>query len=156
MTKAEAAAALDSLPAVERISVASLKPTDVIVVNVSEYISMETAERMRAYLREIWPDNKIVVLEKGVELRIADGADAPDIGADVPGWRCGMTTSRRGFFRTFTAAAAGTLVPKATAAPKVAASVGETLKDTVHLDGRALAEIVLGDLPRPVRQQGLW
>lgn len=82
MTREDAIAALVSLPEVQRVSVASLKPTDVIVVNVSEYISMETADRMRAWLQQVWPDNKIVVLEKGVELRIADG---PDIGPDVPG-----------------------------------------------------------------------
>lgn len=69
MTHAEAVAALESLPAVERISVASLKPTDVIVVNVSEDISMEDAARMRASLREIWPDNRIAVFMKGVELK---------------------------------------------------------------------------------------
>lgn len=86
MTREAAIAALELLPAVERISVASLKPTDVIVVNVNEHISMETAARMRAYLRDIWPDNKIVVLEKNLTLRVVDGAEVrPDVGADVPG-----------------------------------------------------------------------
>lgn len=92
MTREEAVAALESLPAIKRILVGALKPTDVIIVNCSEYISMESAARMREYLRQVWPDNKIVVLEKGVELTIADGGDEP---AHVEGgdagparWRC--------------------------------------------------------------------
>lgn len=82
MTREDAIAALVSLTEVQRISVASLKPTDVIVVNVSQFILPEAATRIGETIKRVWPDNKVIVLEKGVELRVADGAS---IGADVPG-----------------------------------------------------------------------
>lgn len=74
MNRDEALAALVSLPEVQRISVASLKPTDVIVLNVAERITPEHAARIRAYLELVWPDQRVVVLDKGMEIRVAPGA----------------------------------------------------------------------------------
>jgi predicted pyridoxine 5'-phosphate oxidase superfamily flavin-nucleotide-binding protein len=75
MNRDEALAALVSLPEVQRISVASLKPTDVIVVNVSDSsFTQSEAARMRCALEQIWPDQKIIVALKGVEIAIAPGA----------------------------------------------------------------------------------
>lgn len=64
-----------------------------------------------------------------------------------------MKTNRRGFFQAFVAAAAGTLAPTAAQAPAVA--VGQTLKTVIHIDGRAIAEMLVRELPRVARLQGL-
>jgi hypothetical protein len=74
MTHDEAVAALDSLPEVERIEVVRLKPTDVIVFESSRLLSEEAIARMRASVQPIWPDNKIVVCENGLRLKVVSGA----------------------------------------------------------------------------------
>lgn len=72
MNRREALAALMPLPAAVRISVAKLKPNDVIVVECDEYLTAETAARIRQHLHEfVWPDHKIVVCEKGMHIKIA-------------------------------------------------------------------------------------
>jgi hypothetical protein len=73
-----AIAALVSLEQVERINVASLKPTDVVVVELSEAISSETAEHIQRTLRQIFPSNKVVICDQGTRLKVVSGDEAED------------------------------------------------------------------------------
>jgi len=73
MNRREALAALVSLPAVAKISVAPVKPTDVIVVECSEYLSLDQMARIKAELSEVWPGQQIVVLHKTLTLKIVEG-----------------------------------------------------------------------------------
>lgn len=66
----EAVATLESLPEVERIAVARLKPTDVIVIECREDVSEEIADRIKAYVTAIWPEHKCVVLDGGTTLKV--------------------------------------------------------------------------------------
>jgi hypothetical protein len=148
---------------VEHISVASLKPTDVVIVNVSEYISMSTADRMRALLKEIWPDNKVLVLEKGVEIKIADGR-----GEVTSPMRIHQSTR---ILRRAVRHAAGTTVSataQAHAAPDLTqlaemrracedlrAPLEKPINVTIVLDGRKVAEHTVHMLPKMLMDQGL-
>jgi hypothetical protein len=73
-----AIAALVSLKQVEHINVASLKPTDVIVVELSEAIPTESAEYIRRTLREIFPSNRVIICDQGTRLKVVNGADAEE------------------------------------------------------------------------------
>ncbi len=73
MTHDEAIAALESLPEVSRITVARLRPTDVVVLEYQGIIGVESCQRLTAHLQPIFPDNKIIVLEAGLTMKIVDG-----------------------------------------------------------------------------------
>ena len=73
MNRREALSILTSLPAVGSISRADVRPGSVIVVECPGSISQDTAERMKALLRQVWPEpTRIVVLGDGVQLRVLD------------------------------------------------------------------------------------
>jgi hypothetical protein len=72
MNRREAIAALTALPAVTRISRADLTPTDVIVIECDGFVSADQAERMTHTLREIWPNQRVVVLECGVRMKVVE------------------------------------------------------------------------------------
>lgn len=71
VSRREALMTLASLPAVQSIEVAQLKPGDVIVIEAEGNISMEYAERIEQYAKRIWPDHKCVVLGDGLKMKIA-------------------------------------------------------------------------------------
>lgn len=71
MNRREALAALMSLPAATRISVADLKPTDVIVIECEVSLSDEAASRIKSFAKGIWPEHKCVVLTDGLKLKVA-------------------------------------------------------------------------------------
>lgn len=74
MNRREALAALISLPEVARISVARVKPTDVIVIECADhYISPEAAQRIEASMKNIWPDQKIVIFDKSLRMKVVEG-----------------------------------------------------------------------------------
>lgn len=73
MNRREALAALVSLPEVARISVTRVKPTDVIVVECDELISFETAERLKTTMKQIWPDQKVCILDKSLRIKVVEG-----------------------------------------------------------------------------------
>ena len=70
-TPEEIAAA--GLPELERIAVARLKPGDVIVVESWDVITSPAAERISALLRRVWPDHPVVIMERGMTLKLAEG-----------------------------------------------------------------------------------
>jgi hypothetical protein len=63
-----------ALPPATRITAAPVKPTDVIVIECDEHISKAIAEHIKASIQPIWPGQKIIVLEKGLHLKVVEGA----------------------------------------------------------------------------------
>jgi hypothetical protein len=80
-----AIAALVSLKEVEHINVASLKPTDVVVVELSESLSCEATEHIQRTLRSVFPNNKVVICDQGTKLKVVSGEEADETteGAEV-------------------------------------------------------------------------
>lgn len=74
MNRREALAALVALPEIARISTAPVRPKDVIVVESDEHISDQMAQRIKAALGDVWPGQKIVVLDKSLRMKIVEGA----------------------------------------------------------------------------------
>jgi len=74
MNRREALAALVSLPAVARISVAQVKPTDVLVFECDQHVSRDVAERIKATAQQIWPGQKVIVCEKGLRVKVVEGS----------------------------------------------------------------------------------
>jgi len=70
MNRREALAALVSLPSVTRIQSVPANADDVIVAEVDHAVSIETAELLKAHLQDVWPDRKIVVLEKSIQIKL--------------------------------------------------------------------------------------
>lgn len=70
MNRREALAALVSLPAIARISTAPVGHNDVIVVECDEYLTDEGVTQMRSTLEAVWPGRRIVVLTKGLTLKV--------------------------------------------------------------------------------------
>jgi hypothetical protein len=73
MNRREALAALVSLPATARISVAQLKPDDVIVIECAERLTRENLERLERTAQSVWPGRKVAVLAKGFTLKVVSG-----------------------------------------------------------------------------------
>lgn len=75
MDRREALAALLSLPATANVTVAKVKPSDVIVIESDGWLTDDAKERILASAKGIWPDNKVAVLDKGLRLKIASGTN---------------------------------------------------------------------------------
>jgi len=73
MNRRDALAALVALPALTRIATAQVAPTDVIVVEVDAILSQEVARRMQLTLGQVWPGRQVVVLPKGMTLKVVAG-----------------------------------------------------------------------------------
>ncbi len=71
MDRREALKALVSLPATARVSVASLKPTDVIVIECEGLLSQNARARLAEQLKDVWPDHRVVILDGTLRLKIA-------------------------------------------------------------------------------------
>jgi len=69
----ESVAVFESVPEVARVEVARLKPTDVIVVNCDALITREVVARITAHFKSIWPANEIIVLDRGLTMKIVAG-----------------------------------------------------------------------------------
>jgi hypothetical protein len=67
MNREAAIAALEKLPSVK---VATLRPGDVIVVEVPQLVSNDQAERIQRNLKAIWPNHEAVILSDGLTLSI--------------------------------------------------------------------------------------
>ncbi len=71
MDRREALKTLVSLPAIARISVARLQPNDVIVIESDELLTHYAMDTIRAQVEQIWPDRKVIVLDRSLKLKIA-------------------------------------------------------------------------------------
>lgn len=70
MNRREAIRAVMALPAVASISVAQLKPDDVIVIECDQIASDHSKTYISETMQRIWPGRKVVVLDKGLNLKV--------------------------------------------------------------------------------------
>lgn len=70
MTVNEAAHVLADIPEIAAVEVASLKPGNVIVISAQRRVSSESAGRIYALLKTIWPNNKVIVIEEGITMKV--------------------------------------------------------------------------------------
>lgn len=70
MNRREAIAALTSLPGLASVSVASLQPGDVIVAECDGRMSPKHMEHVRAKLSSVWPNQKVVICDEGLRLKV--------------------------------------------------------------------------------------
>lgn len=54
-----------------------LRPGDTIVITSPRRVSKEVFERLKNIARESFPDNKIIVLEAGLDLKVVREEDEP-------------------------------------------------------------------------------
>lgn len=76
MNRREILQSLMALPAVKSIEVASVAPSDVIVIESDDHLNQDAVAMISARAKEVWPAQKIVVLGRGMRLRIARNAVA--------------------------------------------------------------------------------
>jgi hypothetical protein len=74
MNRREAIAALISLPPSTRVTVATLKPTDVIVVESDQRITQDQAEHIKQIVESVWPGHKAIVLDSTLKIKFASGS----------------------------------------------------------------------------------
>ena len=70
MNRREAIRAVMAMPGVASISVAQLKPDDVIVLECDEIVSDHVAAYLKSEMQQIWPGRKVAVLCKGLHLKV--------------------------------------------------------------------------------------
>ena len=75
MNRREALAALVSLPEIARISRAEVKPLDVLVVEVPGQPSTEDVANMTDILKRIWPNNHVLLLNNGMQIKVVAGSE---------------------------------------------------------------------------------
>lgn len=61
---------LRTLRQVATVSIATLKPGDVVVVETDGMLTQQTRERISDGLHNIWPGRKVVIFDSGLKLRI--------------------------------------------------------------------------------------
>lgn len=71
MNRRDAIAALMSLPATASLSVASVRPSDVLVIECDTHLSRAEKDLIRAEIDKVWPGRKAVVCDGGSRLKIA-------------------------------------------------------------------------------------
>lgn len=73
---------LPHLPEVRSIERLGLQPKDVIVFECAAHLPVAAVERIRNDAKSIWPDNRIVVIDQGLKLKVLrerDVATAPNV-----------------------------------------------------------------------------
>jgi hypothetical protein len=75
VTRDQAAAAIADMPEVARIERATLLPSDVIVIETGLHLTQRTVERLREICAEVWPGQKVVVLDAGLSMKIVQGTE---------------------------------------------------------------------------------
>jgi hypothetical protein len=73
MNRRELLKTLAALPAVKSIEVANIKADDVIVIESEALLSNEHRQQIAHYVQNIWPQNKCLVLSKGMHIKTARG-----------------------------------------------------------------------------------
>lgn len=74
MERRQALKLLTALPAVASIEVATLTERDVIVVECDLDLTETLKAHINESLREVWPNQKIVIFDKGIHMRITRDA----------------------------------------------------------------------------------
>jgi hypothetical protein len=62
--------AISVLEQVEKVQVASLGPSDVLVLTLPGLHSRDSIDRIHTMMKQVWPDNKCIVLDEGASLRV--------------------------------------------------------------------------------------
>jgi hypothetical protein len=72
MERRDAIRALLALPQVARIVAATVKPTDVIVVECDRPLTRENIERLRALVKDAWPGHAMMICDAGVRVKVVE------------------------------------------------------------------------------------
>jgi hypothetical protein len=75
MNRRDAIRAVMAMPAVTNISVARLKPDDVIVLECDYSITQQIADNLKTTLNKLWPDNDVLVMANGLRMKIARSSE---------------------------------------------------------------------------------
>lgn len=81
MNRRDALKALVALPAVASVSVADVRPEDVVVIESDLMVSDASRRNIETLVRQAFPDRRCVVLDGGLHMRIARGAGGPSAGS---------------------------------------------------------------------------
>jgi hypothetical protein len=74
MNRRDAIKSLLAIPSVGAVTIAALKPGDVVVIEYDGLLRQDDAERLRAHVSEAFGGRqKVLVLEKGMRMQIARG-----------------------------------------------------------------------------------
>jgi hypothetical protein len=57
-------------PFIGAIDVASVRSTDVIVITATQMLSAEAMAQIEQLAKKVWPDNHVVVLDAGFQLKV--------------------------------------------------------------------------------------
>lgn len=76
MNRREAIAALTAMPGLASVQKADLRPEDVIVAKLEPgmRVTDETRARIADTMKQVWPNNKVVVLMDGISIEVVRSA----------------------------------------------------------------------------------
>ena len=74
MDRRAALKALLAMPAVTSVSRAALKSDDVIVIQTERLLSDHEIEHIKRGVQSVWPQQRVVVLDAGLQLKIVAGS----------------------------------------------------------------------------------
>lgn len=72
MNRREAIHALLALPQVARVTTATIKPNDAIVVECDRPLTHEATEHLRALVKQIWPGHPVLICNAGVRIKVVE------------------------------------------------------------------------------------
>lgn len=70
-------------PRPDGITVPELKPGDVVVLRYDEVLTQDAVDRIAERLREIFPDHKVMVLDRGARLEAVRPSNPEQEGRDA-------------------------------------------------------------------------
>lgn len=72
------------IPEVESVEVARLRPGDVVVLTAKERLSSTAIEWIQKFAKDVFPNNKVIVLDNGMTMKIARADDGHQLeGSDA-------------------------------------------------------------------------
>lgn len=63
---------------VRAVRILTLKPDDIVVLRTSQHLSLHVLERLREHLRRAYTDNKVMILDGGLEIDVVRPAPKGD------------------------------------------------------------------------------
>lgn len=70
MNRRDALKSLLAAPGISAVAVASVQPHDVIVVKCDQILSREGIEHLKRAFESVFPSQKILVLDRGLDIQI--------------------------------------------------------------------------------------
>jgi hypothetical protein len=71
--------AIEMLPTVESVKRADVGPSDVVVVKADDVLDDATRRFIEEHLQPVWPNNKIIVLDRELSIEIARSTQQPQL-----------------------------------------------------------------------------